>query len=188
MNMTIGDVLERFIGGIRMLAVPRIEDLPYWSSPPIQFVYEETAPLLLGAYTFPGVRAPLAILRPLLVNAVYYFRNITVSADIAEFDYLNAIVNTPQFQIYKTSDNGVQLFREPIRLSNYFQQFDYRLAWQTQQDNDVLTGSIVGVLNQTAGLIGKTSVTMKIVISAQEIVDERFTRLFRDKSYPESVS
>jgi hypothetical protein len=185
--ISIQDVLQRFIGGIRMLAVPRVEDLPYWTSPPIQFVYEQTADLALGLYTFVGAAAPLAINRPLLENCLYYFRNITISADVAEADYLGAISTTPSFQIYKASDNGVQLFREPVRICNYFQQFDYRMVWQTQQSNDVLTGSIAGVLTQTAGLVGKTSITMKVVIAAQEIVDQHYTRLFREQSYPQGV-
>lgn len=188
--MNIGDVLKQFIGGVRMLAVPRIEDLPYWGSPPIQFVYEQTAALVLGQYVFNGVAAPLAIARPLLVNAIYYFRNITLTADIAEDDFTASILSTPQtpqFQLYKASDNGVQLFREPIRMTSFFQQFDYRLAWQTQQSNDVLTGSFFGTLNQTAGLIGKTEITLKAVIAAQEIIDDKFTRLFRDQPYPEAV-
>jgi hypothetical protein len=189
-TMNIGDVLHQFISGVRMLAVPRIEDLPYWGSPPIQFVYEQTAPLVLGQYVFNGVPAPLAIPRPLLVQAMYYFRNITLTADISEEDYTLSILSTaqtPQFQLYKLSDNGIQLFREPVRMTSFFQQFDYRLAWQTQQSNDVLTGSVFGTLNQTAGLIGKTSVTIKAVIAAQEIIDDKFTSLFRDQPYPKAV-
>ena len=196
MNITIGDVLMRFIGGIKMLAVPRIEDLPYWSSPPIQFVYEQTADLFLGKYTFAiaaggGVPAntpqPLAISRPLIENTIYYMRNITLSADIGRDDFLGAIVTTPNFQLYKQSENNIQLYRESIRMSDYFQQFDFRLAWQTQKNSDVLLGTIVGQLTQTVALIGKSSITIKAIISAQEIVDQKFTRLFRDKSYPEGI-
>jgi hypothetical protein len=187
-QFTVGDLMERFIGGIHMIAVPRIEDLPYWTSPPIQFVYEATAALILGQYTFTGALGGLAIPRPIISNSIYFFRNVTLSADIAEGDYLGAILSTPQFQIYKQSEAGISLFREPIRMSNYFQQFDYRLVWQTQSGTDQLFGSIVGVLNQTAGLIGKASVTIKAVIAAQEIIDEKFTRLFREHSYPETVS
>lgn len=189
-QFTVADLMNRFIGGIRMLAVPRIEDLPYWTSPPIQFVYETTATLAFGQYTFTGVRTALAIVRPLIQNVIYYFRNITLSADISEADYLGAIASTaqtPQFHLYRQSSGGGQLFREPIRMSNFFNQFEYRLAWQTQYSPDQLLGSVVGVLNQTPALIGKASVTIKEVIAAQEIVDQKFTNLFREKSYPEGV-
>jgi hypothetical protein len=190
MNITIGDVLMRFIGGIKMLAIPRIEDMPYWSSPPIQFVYEQTANLVLGTYTFAtagNAPQPLAISRPIIENTIYYMRNITLSADIGRDDFLGAIVTTPNFQLYKQSENNVQLYRESIRMSDYFQQFDFRLAWQTQRSVDQLLGTIVGQLTQTVALIGKSSITIKAIISAQEIVDQKFTRLFRDKSYPEGI-
>lgn len=188
-NYTVGDLLTRFIGGIRMLAVPRIEDLPYWTSPPIQFVFESTATLAFGQYVFNGVAAasPAGFVRPLRSNVLYYFRNITLVADIDEGDFHGSILTVPRFQVYKQSENGIQLFREPIRMSTYFDQFDYRLVWQTQNDGDTLTASFFGTLTQIPALLGKASITLKAIIAAQEILDERFTKMFRDHSYPQEV-
>lgn len=177
-------IVERFISGLRLVAIPRIEDLPYSSSPPIQFCYEVTAPLLLGAYTFTGVAGALAIARPLSSNVLYYFRSISVSADISELDFQAAITVTPNFQLYKQSEGGIQLFREPLRIGKYYDQLDYRLVWQTQAPDDILTASIVGTLTQIPALIGKVSVTMKVVIAAQEIIDSGYIKLFR-RAYPD---
>jgi hypothetical protein len=184
---TVGDLLTRFIGGIRMLAVPRIEDLPYWTSPPIQFVFESTATLAFGQYVFTGVAAASPVPRPLRSNVLYYFRNISLVADIDEGDFQSSISTTPVFQVYKQSENGLQLFREPIRMSTFFDQFDYRLVWQTQNDGDTLTASFFGTLTQIPALLGKASITLKAIIAAQEILDDRFTRMFRDHSYPQEV-
>lgn len=182
--MTAADVVANFLSGIRTLNVPRIEDLPYWSSPPIQFVYERTAALALGQYVFGGAQQALAVPRPIIQNTIYFFRNVSMSANISEADFQASIATTPVIQFYKQAENGVQLFREPLRMNQYFQQFDYRLAWQTQASNEQLLASIYGILNQTAGLIGKASITIKVTISAQEVSEPSFIRLFREQSYP----
>lgn len=186
---TVGDMLSRFIGGIKMLAVPRLEDLPYSTSPPIQFVWEVTANLALGIYTFNGipVASPAGFVRPLRSNVLYYFRNLTLIANVDEEDFLDSLTVTPAFQVYKQSENGIQLFREPIRMNAYFRQFDYRLVWLTNNDGDTLNASFAGTILQTPGLIGKASITLKAIIAAQEILDDRFIKMFRDKSYPQEV-
>lgn len=185
---TVGDLLQRFIGGINMLAVPRIEDLPYATSPPIQFVFESTATLAFGQYVFNGAQLASPVVRPLSSNIVYYFRNVTLTADIDENDFMGAIATSPVFQVYKQSEGNTQLFREPLRMNTFFRQFDYRLAWQTQIQGDILTGSFAGVLTQIPALLGKASITLKAIIAAQEIIDERFNRRFKEKSYPQEVS
>jgi len=172
--------------------VPRLEDLPYASSPPIQFVYRQTATLAAGMYTWASTPMNLASLRPLMANAAYYFRSVTIAADIDEGDYLSAIYitpalinRTPVFQMYLKGTGKQILFREPLAIAKYFQNFDYRLCWVTQREDDVLYGSLDGQLTQTAALIGKGSITLSVIISAQEIVDTAFTKRFLEKSYPQ---
>lgn len=168
--------------------VPRLEDLPYSSSPPIQFVYRQTAALLAGQYRFRVTTPqPLAVLRPLIANSVYYFRSVTITADIDEGDYLSSILTIPTFQMHPLSTGKQILFREPLVIAKYFQNFDYRLAWQTQREDDQLFCTISGLLDQTAGLIGKASITLSVVLSAQEIVDDSFIDRFTQKSYPKKV-
>ena len=185
---TVGDLLQRFIGGINMLAVPRIEDLPYATSPPIQFIFESTATLVFGQYVFNGAILASPVPRPLSSNINYYFRNVTLTADIDENDFMGAIATAPVFQVYRQSDGNTQLFREPLRMNTYFRQFEYRLAWQTQNQGDLLSGSFAGTLTQTAALIGKASITLKAIIAAQEVIDNNFNLAFRQKSYPSGVS
>lgn len=166
--------------------VPRLEDLPYNSSPAIQFFYKKTVTLAAGVYTW-SVTTPevLSVLRPLIANSVYYFRSITVVADIDEGDYLSSLVTVPVFQMYLKSTGKQILFREPLVLGKYFQNFDYRLTWFTQREDDELYCSINGVLTQTANLIGKTSITISVILSAQEIVDSAYIARFTQKSYPQ---
>jgi hypothetical protein len=161
--------------------VPRIEDLPYISSPPIQFVYTSDAPFALGVYTWADKPSPLTPVRPLMHNVLYYFRSITMSADIEETSYTSNISVMPAFQMYLKSRQQVILFREPILMTNYFQNFDYRFVWMTQHEDDQLYASFNGVLNQDIDLVGITPITLTAVISAQEIVDEGFIAAFKQK-------
>jgi hypothetical protein len=160
--------------------IPRIEDLPYNTSPPIEFVYQSTATVSAGLYSWTDVPSSLIPDRPLIVNAVYYFRSITMSATCEEADFTTNITVIPQFNMYLKSRARVILFREPIYMVKYFQNFDYRLAWTTQQvDDQLLAAFSLGTVYQGSGLVGKQTLTLTVVISAQEIVDENFIAQFR---------
>lgn len=168
---------------LQALRIPRAEDLPYWTSPPIQFVFESTANLALGSYTWADTPAAFTPQRPILINAVYYFRSITLTADCAEFDYTTNIVTTPAFYTFLESYSDAVLFREPILMNKFYDQFTYRFFWQSYRSDDILKGGFVGSLLQGPGLVGKSSITLKAIISAQEIVDENFCNLFK-ANYP----
>lgn len=185
--------LEELIFGIRALNVPRVEDLPYWTSPPIQFVYESTATLNLGRYTWADAPSALTPVRPLNSNALYYFRHVTFAANIEELDFTSNILTTPQFQMYLKSRARAPLFREPLQMVKYLDEFEYQMAWETRQQStaqnqtsDALLGSFTGVIDQGANLIGVQSITLKAIIAAQEIIDENFINLFKTR-YPANL-
>ena len=52
------------------------------------------------------------------------------------------------------------------------------------RSNDVLFADFVGQLVQTPSLLGKTSITLTAVVTAQEIVDDNFIKAVRDYKYP----
>lgn len=177
-------LFKRLIQAVRYLYVPRAEDLPYWGSPPVQYVYESTAILATGFYTWADAPGTLTPNRPVRPNVLYFFRSISMSADIAELDFTASIVTTPAFNTHLKSDANAPLFREPVLMNKFYNQFSYRLWWASQQDNDQLLGTWTGVLAQTAGLIGKQSITLKAIITAQEVSDEYFVNQFRTNPYP----
>lgn len=167
--------------------VPRLEDLPYASSPPIQFTYRPSAALSAGKYTFSESPSVLVPERPLIANSVYYFRSFSVSVDVDEGDYLSNIIDIPVFQMYLLSTGKQILFREPLLISKYFQNFDYRLCWMTQREDDQLYASVNGVIQQGASLLGRAALKMSIIISAQEIVEQAFVDKFMKVQYPKGV-
>ncbi len=195
MNQRETEILDRFIGSIQPLAVPRMEDLPYWTSPPIQFVYESTATLNLGVYTWNDQLSPQALTpaRPILGNVLYYFRHVSFSADIEELDFTANITAIPQFQMYRTQDALAPFFRESIQMTQFLSNWDFRQVWlssRSKEDRetvaDALRGSFTGSLIQGPGLVGKASITLRAVISAQEISDSRYVNLFK-APYPASM-
>lgn len=163
--------------------VPRIEDLPYFSSPPVQFVYESPATVGAGLYVWTDPPSPLTPLRNVMENAVYFIRSVSLFADIEEFDFQESLLISPIFQIFKPSEATVHLFKEPIIMNTFLQQFDFRAIYMTAKSADQILASFNGTLVQTPSLIGKTTITLKAIISAQEINDDNFLKLFREQ-YP----
>lgn len=179
--------LEKAISGIKALNIARIEDLPYHDSPPVQFFYQSSATLNAGTYTWSDTPSALTTTRPVLSNALYFFRHITFSADIEELDFTAAITTVPTFQFYQKSMGNVPMFREPIRMMKYLENWDFRLTWMAHESQrDAFRAGFSGVLTQTAALIGKASITLTAVISAQEIISENFIDLF-SKGYPGDI-
>lgn len=185
-------LFRRLIQAVRYLYVPRAEDLPYWGSPPVQYVYESTAQLASGYYVWNDQPSVLTPNRPVRPNVLYFFRNISMICDTEELDFTSAIIATPEFNVHLKSDAKAPLFREPILMNKFYDQFEYRLWWASQQggDNsavnqgDQLFGTWHGTLQQIPSLVGKDSITLKAVITAQEVSDEYFVNQFRTNPYP----
>lgn len=156
----------------------RIEDLPYSTSPAIQFVYESTAYLSIGQYAWNDQPQLLTPNRPLINNALYFFRSLSLASNVSELDFTSAIVNTPKFYTFLLSDARAVLFREPVSMNKHYEIFDFRYAWRSQQADDKLLAAFTGLLDQTAALIGRNSITLKCSIAAQEITDEEFIKEF----------
>jgi len=181
--MSLKQFARSIVCGLSAGKVASIEDLPYWTSPPVQFVYESEAVLNAGLYQWSDTPSVLSPNRPIQDNALYYFRSATLTADIAERDYEANILTSPEFYTFLQSDARAVLFREPLIMNKYYQQFDYRLTWISRQSNNQLFAAFNGTLVQGPALVGVNSITLKAVISAQEIVDDNYIKLFQAK-YP----
>ena len=171
----------------------RLIDIPYKDSPPILFTYRQTASLALGQYSFtttPMTKAAFNPSRPIRGNTLYVFNTLTFAMDIAETDYQGAIATQPEFSMYLQSNATAPQLREPIVLAKYFDNVPYVLTFlgtellsgfgnaaQGYSFNRLL-GTVNGVLNQTASLVGKASVTAIVTLSAQEVVDNEFIKQF----------
>lgn len=179
----------------------RLGDIPYRTSPPLLFVYQETASLAAGAYNWPvGVKAAFTPSRPINANSLYLFHTMDFACDVDQADYQSAISSAMNFSMYLQSDAGAPSLREPIPLVKYFNVLPYALnilgtellgeAYQNSSGVSPaqgftfnrLLGDISGTLTQTPTLLGKTSITATVVFSVQEITDRNFIKDFTDRS------
>lgn len=170
--------------------VARIEDLPYNDSPPVQFVYESTAVLNLGQYIWNDAPGAIVNNRVVLPNALYYLREISLTADTSALDFTNNIVVTPLFQFYLRSDASSPRFREAIQMNKFYESLQYRYVWSThglQNDfHDVMLAAFTaGTIVQGPAFIGKPDITLKAVMTMQEIKDVNFINAFK-RAYPDT--
>lgn len=183
----------------------RLDDIPYRTSPPVLFVYQQSAPLSGGVYTFPtGIKAPFTPSRPINANSLYIFRTLDFACDIDQADFQSAIINFSTdafyFSMYLQSDGGSPALREPVPLVKYFNIIPYvlnilgsQLLGEAYQNSSGVTpnqgfffnrllGGISGILTQTPTLIGKDTITATIVFSVTEITDKNYIKDFVDRS------
>lgn len=163
--------------------IPRLEDLPYHTSPPIEFLYQSAVSPSAGSYVWANNPTALVPNRPLMENALYYFRSLTLAADLDEYDFTTNTTALVKFQMYLKSRAKSILFREPIYMAKFLQNFDYRLVWHTQAAGDQIFASFTGTIYQGTNLVGKQTIHLTAIVSAQEIVDEHFVKLFKN-AYP----
>jgi len=179
----------------------RLGDIPYRTSPPLLFVYTETANLAAGAYDWPnGVKAAFTPSRPINANSLYLFNTMDFACDIDQADYQSAISTPLNFSMYIQSDAGSPALREPIPLVKYYNTLPYvlnilgtELLGEAYQNSsgispaqgftfNRLMGDVSGNLLQTPTLVGKASITATIVFSVQEITDKNFINDFVSRS------
>lgn len=171
----------------------RLIDIPFSKSPPVLFTYRVTAGLALGVYDFGGVTSPVRRTlftpsRPINSNTLYLFDSMSFAMDIDQNDYQSAILTMPQFSVWNQADAGANALREPVSLDKYFENYRYRLTLMGGQNAgqsdatrfNKLFGSVTGVIQQTAALVGKASLTAIVKFTAQEVTDQQFIAAFVD--------
>lgn len=174
-----------------MIRVARIEDLPYYTSPPIQFIHTQQAALTLGTYPFLLNKTVMTNSNSQLTdNSLIYIRDISFYADVPVLDYQRALklaagtVNIPRLSLYMGGNAGVPMLRNPVYLGDYFREQSYRLLIMPKfTPNDILA-SINGTLQQHAGLAGIVEINITVELFCQEIVDDAFIEAVTRK-YPQ---
>jgi len=172
-----------------MTRVARLEDLPYYSSPPIQFIHTQQGALALGTYPFVIAKVVMQNTIQLSDNSLIYIRNISFYADVPELDYQLALqlaagtVNIPRLSIYFSGNASVPLLRNPIFLGNYFREQDYRILVRPKVTPNTIQAAIEGTLQQHGGLAGIGQINLTAEVYCQEIVDDNFVSAVT-KKYP----
>lgn len=173
------------------LNVPRIGDIPYWSSPPMQFSFTEQVELSAGTYPMLAGRTPMINVKNLNESTLIYFYDMTFSVDIPQLDYQQALqlaaggTDIPNFNMFFQDNRNAPALQDPILLQNYFNAQEYRLLLEPKQTPNTLNAFFRGTLQQTAALAGVQFVNLTFTFFAQQIIDDSFIQQFK-QGYPRS--
>ena len=169
--------------------IVRIEDLPYFFSPPMQFTFTQSASLTVGIYPFTGAAVEVGNNKNLTDNTLLYIKAVSFAADIPVLDYQQAIklaagtTDVPRFSMFLQSESRAPIFVDPIQLGDYIDDQEYKLLKMTKQDPDYLTAFFRGTLQQTAALAGIIEINLTMNVWVQAITDDNFIHGLRLK-YP----
>ncbi len=169
--------------------IARIEDLPYYYSPPLQFTFTQSATITAGVYPFTAARARVGNDKNLTDNTLLYIKAMTFSADIPVLTYQQALqlaagdTDVPRFSMFIKSQANAPIFVDPIQLGDYFRDQQYKKILITKQDPDNLTAFFRGTLQQTAALAGVVEINLTMNIWVQAITDDNFIDGLK-KKYP----
>lgn len=176
--------------GTAFTHIPRIEDLPYYTSPPMQFTFTQSATLTLGQYPFLPVKATLGNNKNITDNTLLYLKAITFSADIPLLTYQEAIklstglTDIPRFSMFLQSEGGgAPVFIDPIQLGDYFNDQEYKKLILAKQLPNRISGFFEGTLQQTANLAGINEINLTMNIWVQSITDDDFINALKTR-YP----
>lgn len=170
--------------------IARIEDLPYYVSPPMQFTFTQQATLTLGQYPFTADKVVIGNNKNITDNVLLYIKAFTFSADIDLLAYQQSLklstglTDIPTFSMFLQSDARAPVFVDPIQLGNYYTDQEYKKLLLTKQSPNELTAFYRGTLQQHAGLAGVTEINLSMDIWVQQITNDNFIEALK-KNYPD---
>jgi len=158
-----------------------IDSVPFHTSVPLQVIGQVTAPLVGGVYTFNGRPNEMTPKEQFTDNALYVMTKVSIACDVSALDYQGAINQVPEINFYSTGEARTPLVRKPIQAPLYYDGYDYTYAFEMRKDPSSLLFSVKGIINQTASLVGKGSLTFSVISQIYEIVDDGFIENFKRK-------
>lgn len=182
--------------------ITRIEDMPYYRCPVVQFSLSQSASLNFGQYIWSPATAPRVALtgaEQVTQASLFYFRSVSFSADIPELDYQQALQITttvaanntvagtnqiPKYFKFLQSDANAPTLRNPILCQQYVDNQDYRLIVEPKQLPNVISGFFRGALQQTGALAGINTITLTAEFYAQVIESRNFINALKNE-YPQ---
>lgn len=147
-------------------------EIEYLGVSPFLAVARQAAPLVAGAYTFNAPRARFNPDSDIRDNALYIFDSFTFSCDIDARDYEAAQVNPLRFGVYTDTGAQVPTLPRPITLPSYVVDYGYGYLHDGRRGPTSLFFTFNGLLNHTAALVGKASITATVVMRYYEIIDD----------------
>ncbi len=135
--------------------------------PIVRFAAHWNAPLV-GGYDFdiPGnMDVPFQAVKK---NKLYLIERYSFSATIPEGDYFSAITTVPTLEIRLPREGNRMIYPTPIPMVNYIDGLETLIYAYANQDQ-ILTGTFKGQLNQTEDLVGVDTITAQAQFNIYEI-------------------
>lgn len=133
----------------------------------------------VGQYSF-NVPANVGVeIAELQKNKVYLIDRVSIGGNISESNYLDAISTLPEFRLkYKLKKENVYFL--PYSVVNYLDDSNITSWVVSEKGGDSLQINVTGILDQTADLIGVSTIKLHITFSIFIISSTKFYALFRD--------
>lgn len=174
-----------------MIPVTRLLDIPFWTSPPLQFTFSQTAEIEAGQYNFEGAGQEMVGNKNINDNTLILINTMSFSASIPREVYQEALALTtlpntfiPNFNMFLESGRNAPVLRDPVELNDYFVSQVFTQLIDPKVTPNRLSAFFRGTLQQTAALAGISEITLNIQIFCQEITDDNFIQAVK-KGYPD---
>jgi hypothetical protein len=112
---------------------------------------------------------------------IYLLERVSFFANVSEADWLGSMITPADFPRVAVQFNrigGASIYAEPFRCVNYIDNNEQLLYFRALQNGDILTASMFGLVQQTAGMVGMLNLISQINFTAYEITDRNWINLF----------
>jgi len=133
----------------------------------------------VGKYNFDVLANQNIEVIPLIGNTVYLIDRLSLSADISELSYQNAVENNPPLITFKRKIQKEIVYQKDYPVLNYIDDQDFTAWIHSEKGGDVLTVSIKGIIAQTNDLIGVDAIRLFLNLSIYAIDSNTFQEYYK---------
>jgi hypothetical protein len=131
--------------------------------------------------------AAVPLMTEMSASNVYLIERVNFFANVAESDWLESMIapiNFPRVSLGFNRIGGASIYAEPFRCVNYIDNAEQLLYFRALQNGDILTATMIGRIQQSAGMVGNLNLRAQINFNIYEITDRKWINLYeRDPAH-----
>jgi len=137
----------------------------------------------LGKYDFGIAGNQNQNVIPIQRNSIYLIERLTIAGTIDNATYLTSISTTPLLRLGK-SLTGENVYARPFPIVTFLENQEFAAWVWTDKDNDFLTMSLSGILDQVLATVGVLTLKLSVSLSVYAIEDNAYAKAVRDRLTP----
>lgn len=158
---------------------PTINEIPWMTSPRVLALGNFSIPLSGGQFTItPSTIFSFSPSFTLMKESLYWFRNISVCANVPEEAFAGAITNPVMLTLLSSAKGYSPFLRDSIQIGQYLKGQELGVAYYDRAGNNELKANLSGTLAVTPALAGKPSINLFVAIDLIQITDFGFIEKF----------